>query len=242
MSIQVLYRLSDKGRPKEKLAKATKKECLENAIGIFGFENIILFADNCEEDTLEMIRSCGIVPQIINLGNSASFRHVAQYAIDHYNDSQIVYLLEDDYLHLSDSAICVEEGLQIADYVTLYDHPDKYVDAKNGGNPLVKNGGELTRVVLTKSTHWKRTNSTTMTFACKVKTLRNDFNIWLKHTSGVTPKDFKAFKRLLGIGGLFNMLFGKGRVLISPIPSRSTHAEIAFLAPLVDWSKFDSMS
>ena len=76
-----------------------------------------------------------------------------------------------------------DAGVQIiADYVTLYDHPDKYMDHDKGGpNPYISNGGEVTRLVKTDNSHWKLTNSTTMTFASKVNTLKQDRDIWMKH-------------------------------------------------------------
>ena len=64
-----------------------------------------------------------------------------------------------------------------------------------------------------------------MTFAAKVKTLREDESIWRKHTTGTYPKDFDAFIELRN----------KKRVLVSPIPSQATHGETAWLAPLTDW-------
>jgi hypothetical protein len=237
MSIKVLYRISDKSNPKNKIPNATKEKCLENAISVFGKENIAVFADNCEPETLAMIRSYGIDPSPTNLGNSGSWLHVVQFALDNFDDEQIVYLLEDDYFHLEGSANCLFEGLEIADYVTLYDHPDKYKLASQGGNPFVKDGGELSRVIHTTSTHWKTTNSTTMSFATRVKILKEDYGTWKRYTTKKIPRDFSAFKHLLGIGSIYHRVFGKNRKLVSPIPSLATHAEAHYLAPLVDWQK-----
>jgi len=118
----------------------------------------------------------------------------------------------------------LKEGLEKADYVSLYDHPDKYQD---GLNPYVKDGGEKTKVILTRSSHWKFTNSSTMTFSSRVKTLKADYKIWKKCLIDTYPYDFKAFQDLRR----------RGRKLITPIPSLSTHAEPNFLAPLIDWSQ-----
>lgn len=145
-----------------------------------------------------------------------------------FEGHEIVYLAEDDYLYAEDSYQLFEEGLRVFDYVTLYDHPDKYMSASP--NPYVTPnkfgaGAEQTRVYLTKSSHWKETNSTTMTFAARVQTLRADQFTLRKHCVGNLPHDFAMF---LELGQA-------GRILGSPLPGRATHAESAFLAPLVDW-------
>lgn len=236
-NIHILYRISDKGNPKEKLENASKEACLKNAIHVFKQAHILVFADNCEMETLDMIRKYGIEPNSISLGNAKSWRHVALYAIDNFKDNDIVYFLEDDYLHLEEAETALIEGIKIADYVTLYDHPGNYLTKKQGGNPLVKDGGEVARVVYSESTHWKHTNSTTMTFATTVRILKEDYPIFHHGTRRKIPQDFKIFKRLIGHSGLKNRLFGKRRVLVSPIPSKSTHAEVAHLAPLINWDE-----
>jgi hypothetical protein len=111
--------------------------------------------------------------------------------------------------------------------VTLYDHPDKYIDPSIGGNPFCRGGAENTRVHLTKSCHWKITNSTTMTFASKVKDLKIDETIIRKWTSKTHPNDF----------AMFSEMRSNNRFLISPIPSYSTHGETAYLAPLRTWNE-----
>ena len=114
-----------------------------------------------------------------------------------------------------------------ASFVSLYDHPDKYLSPQQGGNPYCEGAAEDTRVYLTKSTHWKVTNSTTMTFAAKVSTLKQVERILRKHTQGSYPDDFKMFLELRE----------EGELLITPLPGYSTHGEAAWLTPLVDWSK-----
>lgn len=238
MSIKVLYRISDGGNPKVKLANATKEHCLDNCLATFGAENITVFADNCGSETQQMVRNKGLKPIEIKLGNALSWRFVVEFSISQFPDEQAVYLLEDDYLHLPKSATALLEGLEIADYVTLYDHPDKYIDPQNGGmNPFVDNGGEESKVFLTPSSHWKQTNSTTMTFAAKVQTLKEDKDIWWEFTSKGFPNDFGAFQRLQGIGEWQNRIFGKKRMLISSLPGLSTHGETAWLSPFTNWEE-----
>lgn len=167
--IKIYYRLSDKGRRHDKPDFINGQNCLRNFCQHFDPKSITVIADNCEEETIDMISAYIDKSQIIrtSLGNSGAFLFAAKKAIEENGGETIVYLVEDDYMHIKDSQTVLKEGISLADYVTLYDHPDKYLD---GPNPYVKDGGEQTKVLLTKSTHWKYTNSTTMTFATRVKT------------------------------------------------------------------------
>jgi hypothetical protein len=65
-----------------------------------------------------------------------------------------------------------------------------------------------------------------MTFASKVKTLREDEYILRKFTSTNHPQDFQMFLALRD----------KGRSLITSIPGYSTHGETAWLSPLTNWN------
>ena len=221
-----------------KLSNASKKNCLENAISTFGKEKFYVFADNCGTETLNMLTGLGIKPIEIKLGNAMSWRHVVQFAIENFQAEELVYLLEDDYLHKENSAKALSEALLFADYATLYDHPDKYISHSKGGpNPYVENNSELTRVWLTNTCHWKQTNSTTMTFAAKVSTLIADQEVWWEYTSKGFPNDFGAFQKLQGMGNWENNCFGKKRILVSSIPGLSTHGETSWLSPFTDWDK-----
>ena len=95
------------------------------------------------------------------------------------------------------------------------------------GNPLVKDGGEDTKVFVTRSTHWKITNSTPMTFAVRAKTLKQDKEIHYHFCEGTMTDSYRMFLRLRE----------KGRKLISCLPAKATHGELQWLSPLVDWRK-----
>ena len=249
VDIKYLYRISDGGNPKHKLDTATKMHCLDNFIKEFK-TNIYVFADNCSNETIKAIKSRGIEPVKTSLGNSNSWRYVVECALRNFDDNSFIYLIEDDYLHLPGSLTALQEGLTVADYVTLYDHPDKYLNYPDDGPNLhVAEGGELSRVLVTKSTHWKHTNSTTMSFAVKVKTLKEDKEIWWRFTGNRIPDDFHAFqmlthreipqkkslskkvKRLMATPEVRNTK----RVLISSLPGFATHAELEWLTPLTQW-------
>ncbi|MBC7388626.1 MAG: hypothetical protein H7329_05415 [Opitutaceae bacterium] len=229
--LKVLYRISDKGRPKQKLPNASKENCLQNALNVFGHEDFYVFADNCTQETIDMIISKGLNPFNLSLGNSGSWRHCVNFAINNFSLETFIYFLEDDYLHLNTAKTALMEGLQIASYVTLYDHPDKYID---GINPFVRFNSEKSRVYKTETTHWKETNSTTMTFATSVKTITKEKGIWWKFTENVLPEDFNAFQKIINYS--IRNPFRFKRKLISALPGLSTHSEVEWISPFVDWS------
>jgi hypothetical protein len=160
----------------------------------------------------------------VSVGHGAGTFNLALDKALKCGDDDIIYFIENDYLHLPNAPKILKEGFDTgASYVALYDHPDKYID---GANPLVEDGGEVTRVMLTNSCHWKLTNSTTMTFAAKVKTLKEDEAVLRAHTNGSYPRDYDMFISLRDLG----------RGLVTPIPGYSTHGETAWLSPLIDWN------
>jgi hypothetical protein len=229
--MKIIYRISDAGYSKVKPKYINNRNCLWNAVNTFqdvDFKDWTILADNISEETDVMIQ--GYVPreriEYISVGHGAGTFNLALDKALTFDDNEIVYFIENDYLHLPNSKKVLEEGLNEigADFVSLYDHPDKYID---GANPYVQGGGEMTRVMLSTSSHWKVTNSTTMTFASKIKTLRKTENILREYTQGSYPRDFDMFVHL----------YNSAHYLVTPIPGYSTHGETAWLAPLINWEK-----
>ena len=227
--MKIIYRISDAGYSKVKPSYVSNEQCLRNAVEVFKDADWTIIADNCSPETLTMVEGiidCNI--EIVSVGHGAGTFNLALDKALTFNDDEIVYFIENDYLHKPQSAKVLVEGLELgAAFASLYDHPDKYLDPSKGGNPYCQGGAEDTRVHLTESCHWKITNSTTMTFAAKVSTLRRAEEILRKHTSGTHPNDFHMFLELRE----------KGELLVTSIPGYSTHGETAWLAPLTDWSK-----
>lgn len=235
---KVLLRISDAGYNKEKIDWATKEVCLKNTLEVFGIENVMVFPNACKAETLAMIAATGVAQVPIEGGSgAASFRQVADFAFSNFGEEDAVYFLEDDYLHWPNAAKVLEEGLGLADYVTLYDHPDKYLLRKDGGNPLLKDGAEISAVMRTANAHWKFTNSTTMTFACKIGTLKRDWAIWKKYTADSHPHDFLIFKTLTQPKYFYRRRGIPLRKLASPIPGFSTHTELKWLSPGRNWNE-----
>jgi hypothetical protein len=231
--LHVVYRISDAGYKKEKPSFINNKNCLENALKAFSTKDAdwTIICDNCSDETFEMISKLAAESNIkenklikCSIGHGAgTFRMAYEIALT-FPENDVVYFLENDYIHKMHSEKYLQDAFSLpfkADYVALYDHPDKY-------NPDYKYSLlTKTKVLRGNECYWIYVVSTTMTFAAKVSTLKNDKNIFWKWTSTKHPYDFEIFLDLRK----------KGRKMISPIPSVGTHGETAFLAPFIDWEK-----
>lgn len=223
--MKLYYRISDQSYEKQKLIGATKEVCLMNfckafAPVIFGdvseqpgdidFEPPIkIICDNCSRKTIKMVADTGLPYTVTAEGNAGSLWKTLNLAMTECEDSEFVYFCEDDYLHLGSAPNLLKEGAKRSDYVTLYDHPDKYTRHYNGG--------EISKVIKTASSHWRYTASTCMTFGVKIGTLREDAEIWKKHTPETHPHDHKIFTELHE---------EKNRRLIVCIPGVACHTDL----------------
>lgn len=205
--MHIYYRISDNSYQKPKLPVCSKEYCLFNFRKMFSIKDSIhtVIADNCTSETLEMYRYKREAWLETNLGNASSFRHALSLAVQ-LPPEEIVYFVEDDYIHDWKASTLIEEGP--GDYWTVYDHPDKY-------GPMYDNG-ETTKLISTRHGRWKYTISTTMTFASRAGTLKEDMDIWMKHTEGPHPNDHQAFLDLSK----------KGRKLACSIPGRAWHVDL----------------
>lgn len=232
LRVALYYRICEQGYVKTKEPYITKENCLANAVAQFPLSRVqwLVVADNVSDETYQMIRKYIPESQIrrVSVGNGAgTFRMVYEEAM-RQDDDTLVYFLEDDYLHRPQALDCLLDAARAnkADYLTLYDHPDKYSDASP--NPFVTDGSERTKVFCINGWHWKYTNSTTMTFAAFSDTLKRDRNVFWRWTETHHPYDFQIFLDL--------KYFDKKR-LMSPIPSLSTHGDSDCIALGVDWEK-----
>lgn len=224
--MKIIYRISDTGYNKVKPDYITNENCLKNFYNVFKDHDIQIIADNCSDSTLLMIQKY-IEPidiKQVSIGHGAGTFNLALDEALKLEDDEIVYFVENDYIHLPNSAQILEEGFKLgAPYVTLYLHPDKFIPPFQGGNPEVDvDGGYLTRIYRGETQLFGMFNSTTMTFAARVKSLREDEAILRKWTNGTHPNDFKMFLELRD----------NGKALLCPLNTFSTHGESMWLAPL----------
>lgn len=219
--LRVYYRISDNSYPKPKLPEIGKEDCLQNFIDIFQNDpTYYFFCDNCKEETKGMVKKVteGLKKKKIfetENGNAGALKFAMEVAArDKAMPDTIAYFVEDDYLHRPIAPKLIEQGLEIADYVTLYDHPDKYMEGYYGG-------GEWSQVKKTTDSHWRYTASTCMTFAAKLGTIRQDFPYWLDFISGSHPHDHKVFTE-----GLIHRYPEEDAKLAVCIPGAAFHTDL----------------
>ena len=233
--MKILYRISDGGNNKPKPDYVyNKKQMFLHFIKIFANYDIYVFADNVKDDTYTFLEDKCINCNNLNLyrislGNAASFIHVVDFTINNFNDNDKIYFAEDDYIYKSMAPKIIEEGLNLAEYSSGYDHPDKYMNYIQGGpNKFIENGGELSRVMVTDNSHWKFTNSCCMTFATTVNIMKQDYDVFKSGCLNKDPSDFTIFCELVQ---------NQNRKIASSIPGVSTHGELEYLSKFVDWEK-----
>lgn len=210
-----------------------KKLVIENLFKKFIDHEFYILADNLGSDLENYISSFN--PKFYqnkSRGKSQYFIDKLNFCIHQFDDDDTLYFVEDDYIHINDCNLLIDEGLKCADYVTLYDHPDKYIQCKYP-NPEIVDIGEQTILFRTDHSHWKYTNSTTGTFACKQKTIKEDYDVWLKSCMDCPNGwlDYLAFKHLRSV---------KNRKIASCVPGRSSHMHSKeMLSPFFDYN-YDS--
>lgn len=137
-----------------------------------------------------------------------------------FSPNTALYFLEDDYIHQKGWIDILIEGFSLqADYLTLYDHNDKYTSY-----PKLKS-----QIFASASSHWRSTPSTTNTFATRFSTFQKDF--WVH-------RFFSLGRKVTADHDKFCFLRRwKKRLLISAMPGWSTHAEPDYASPCIDWER-----
>ena len=183
---------------------------------------VICIADNASEEQRLFFAEKSISFYQTSKGNSGSFRLAIDLAPLHPVD--IYYFVEDDHLHLPDQKSYLAAGLEYFDFISIYDHPDKYQGQFYPG---------LQRQVLaTAASHFASSPSTVMTFACKAETLcRARATLLDPAFTGEALKVPRDHDMFVDLGK-------KGFSLGASIPGRSTHCERQWPSPFVDCSAY----
>ena len=155
-------------------------------------------------------------------GSGAKSAHDLHYYIagnTNIADDDLVYTLENDYLHqdgwLEKVEELVDSGIPF-DYISLYDHADNYL--------LNVHKNFKNQMFFTRSNLWRTCFSTCYSKLAKCRTIKEDLAILNKYD------DFLAC-------ALFNL---KNRVLMVSTPGLSTHAMAGLESPSIDWNRIAS--
>jgi hypothetical protein len=132
--------------------------------------------------------------------------------------NDLIYWLENDYLHINgwvDKIMTLFKTYSGLDYVSLYDHNDKYIDSRY--DDLVS------KIIVTENHHWRTTPSTCGSYIITRKIFEDDYDVW-----STAVGDHNTF---------INLNETKNRFVFTPIPGLSTHCMETLLSPTINWNK-----
>lgn len=139
------------------------------------------------------------------------------------NDSKIqqddlIYFLENDYMHVPDwldKIFDLFSTFQGLNYVSLYDHNDKYF--------LPMYDDLVSKIFVTEKHHWRSTPSTCGSFILTKELFDQDYNI-LSTMEGDHNKWLWLNQH-------------RNRSVITPIPGLSTHCMKGLMSPTINWGQ-----
>lgn len=136
------------------------------------------------------------------------------------SDKDLIYFLENDYLHIDswvDKVIDLFSSYNNLNYVSLYDHNDKYF--------LLMYEDLVSKIFTSETHHWRTTPSTCGSFIIPKYIFNEDYN---EHTT--ISGDHNKFLHLSQI---------KNRFVLTPIPGLSTHCMEGLLSPTINWTEIN---
>ena len=151
-----------------------------------------------------------------------SYRALLEYIKEQPMESdELIYFLENDYLHTDnwvDKIINLFSTYSGLDYISLYDHNDKYF------LPMYDN--LVSKIITTKTHHWRTTPSTCGSFIINRKIFEEDYDVQSTHVG-----DHNTFLWLNE---------NRQRFVFTPIPGLSTHCMEDLMSPTIDWEKINN--
>jgi hypothetical protein len=228
MKIHIFYRhynvspfsLTNPSRPQGFSYEKSFNNLLETIRGYPNVELTVMMDGNKQNTFLEKYDVK--VYEFKGGSDSTSFFQTVKYAKNKtINSNDLIYFLENDYLHMFgwiEKVIELFSTFKGLSYVSLYDHNDKYF------LPIYKN--LLSQIITTKTHHWRTTPSTCGSFIISKQILDEDYDI-LSTMEG----DHNKFLWL-------NQ--NRKRSVITPIPGLSTHCMKDLMSPTIDWEKINN--
>ena len=135
------------------------------------------------------------------------------------DESDLIYVLENDYLHVNnwiDKVLELFKSFEGLTYVSLYDHADKYF--------LPMYDSLVSKIFTTLSHHWRTTPSTCGSYITTKRIFTEDYGTHIGND--------------IAIGDHYKWLWlneNKHRSILTPIPGLSTHCMEGLLSPAIRW-------
>lgn len=150
-----------------------------------------------------------------------SYRALLEYIKNqHMQPDELIYFLENDYLHTDiwvDKIIELYSTFSNLEYISLYDHNDKYF--------LPMYEGLVSKIITTPSHHWRTTPSTCGSFIITRDIFDKDYDIW-----STTVGDHNTFLYLNE---------NRNRFILTPLPGLSTHCMEELMSPTINWEQIN---
>ena len=226
--VRVVYKMSS-GCGKNPPRNFSNKSCFLNCLSAFPDSDFYAVLDNANESCESIMKETDTPYEMSHLGNSGTYLRTLDIVSEKYSNSEwflddIVYFAENDYCHRLGSKDALLEGIHISDYVTLYDHPDKY---DNNQTHFGMHYSDIkSKLYVGRSGYWRSTTSTCGTYGTTVRVLLEDIEIHRKFCAGAVMQDCAMFH---------NLVLSRQRSLVSPMPGFASHGEM--LSPHVDWER-----
>lgn len=209
----------------------SKVNCLNNFLDVFKFNDkpkgvtvdIIAVHDGPIGSLHNMLQELDVTIDKIDVrSNEKSLLHCLDLGAS-LQDADIIYFLEDDYLHTTTGLEVLLDGFKTAqqfnksNIISIYHHPDRTsrTDDIDRGK---------TFILLGETGYWRTAESTTCTWATTRESYLNNGIYDKAKKFGLSDREF------------FRSLHSEGTILFNPIISASTHCHVPYMGHFVDWS------
>lgn len=209
------------GLNKEQILSIAAKSlsmCLRNTD-----HEVYIIGDNLKDETCLFLKDVFKTENLLNsqtrLGSGGSLL-AASNLVSSFNDDDIIFFAEDDYLFLPevfhtrllDFVKFANEAIKTPWFIHPTDYPDQYTRSFN-----------RSYIVQTDSGYWREVSSTTGAFLCRAK----DYILFKSYFDQCFESQDKD--------GNLSKIFGKEALCFSPIPSIGTHLHLGTMPRYIDW-------
>ena len=211
MEIVIIYRISDHSNPEKiKPGYGSKENCLKTLVREFGNKNLHIICDNVTKQTHEMVQKYSSNIELTNNGNTGAFLYSWNKAKELTKDmpeDTIVYLVEDDYIHKTES---------LAEMVFAYEKFSSIFERElfmlSTDYPYLYKKMENSKILVGEKYHWRTVKESLLTFLTSSQMLYK----YEKKLFDMAKNESNPFEKNL------HEIFDK-ELCFSPLPSLSIH-------------------